>query len=278
MFKHFLITRYNLRIPGWTATRNNEPIDDNWMNHRFEIFSKYCLPSVVNQTNHDFTWLIFLNADTTEKHRQLITELILGQSNIRLVYVEEYKELLVKLKKTISSELHNEQYIITTRLDNDDCIRKDFVQLIQNEFAQQDKCIIDFPKGLSLEIEPKIRLAYRRIRLNPFISLIENIHSFQTVMHYFKHRAWEKINIRTKSIKNYRPWLQLVHDKNKLNSFKGLFLCNKVNHIADFGISIPGNFQYPGLFLKVQHFIYTFLFLTKTRLKYEIYNLLERSR
>lgn len=60
MFHHFLITRFNLRNPSWELTKNNETLlDDSWMSERIELFKNYCFPSVVNQTNKNFKWLLF---------------------------------------------------------------------------------------------------------------------------------------------------------------------------------------------------------------------------
>jgi hypothetical protein len=47
---------------------------------------------------------------------------------------------------------NNEQYVITTRLDNDDCVSKFFVQEIQNNFNKQDYETLDFIDGYSPSI------------------------------------------------------------------------------------------------------------------------------
>lgn len=270
MFKHFLITRYNLYITSWKTTKNNARIDNAWMDHRYELFSKYCYPSVINQSNQNFIWLIFLNSDTQEKQKKKIIELVQKHPNIRILLIDGYKKFLKGLQRIIIKELYNEQYLITTRLDNDDCIRKDYIQLIQDKFDKQHKCIIDFPYGLSLEIEPKVKLAFRKIKLNPFISLIENINSFQTVMYNFQHRGWQNSDAKIQSHGNHRPWLQIVHEKNKLNTFKGLFLCSKSDLILDFGIPLPKDLIKSSLGIKIQHFITVFWIRTKNRVKYFI--------
>lgn len=268
MFKHFLITRYNINIQNWTSTKNHELLDNSWMDHRFGLFCKYCYPSVANQSNQDFIWLIFMNSDTEERHKKEILKLVHLQSNIRILFVEGYRQFLFGLQTAIANEIDNEQYLITTRLDNDDCIRKDFIQLIQDEFDMQEKCIIEFPLGLSLEIEPKVRLALRKIRYNPFISLIENVHSYQTVMYYFRHRGWQNSNAKIQSLNKCRPWLQVVHRMNKLNTFKGLILCSQSDLILDFGIALPGHLINPNIYMRVQHFLIVFWNRSIKRIKY----------
>ena len=85
MFKHFLITRYNLYIASWKITKNNVKINNLWLDHRYELFSKYCYPSVINQSNQNFIWLIFLNSDTQEDYKKKISELVQKHLNIRIV-------------------------------------------------------------------------------------------------------------------------------------------------------------------------------------------------
>ena len=59
-FSHFLITRFNLNRTA------------RWLEHRFEVFERYCLPSVAAQTATDFRWLCLFDAATPEPYRRRI--------------------------------------------------------------------------------------------------------------------------------------------------------------------------------------------------------------
>ncbi len=51
-FQRYIITRFNLKVEAWTTTKNDQKVrTEDWLKHRFELFEKYCLPSVVNQKN-----------------------------------------------------------------------------------------------------------------------------------------------------------------------------------------------------------------------------------
>ena len=40
MFKHYIITRFNLKAKEWTVTKNQTKVlDDNWLKNRFELNS-----------------------------------------------------------------------------------------------------------------------------------------------------------------------------------------------------------------------------------------------
>ena len=68
---HFIITRFNLRI--WQQDKNNIPTHTSeWLEHRFELFEKYCLPSVENQTNKNFIWLCMFDKETPAPYKERI--------------------------------------------------------------------------------------------------------------------------------------------------------------------------------------------------------------
>ena len=78
-FHHFLITRFNLHFetPAWQKDKNhNETLSEEWMSSRLEIFEKYCLPSVLKQTNLNFRWIIFFDIKTTLPNRKIIEKLL----------------------------------------------------------------------------------------------------------------------------------------------------------------------------------------------------------
>jgi hypothetical protein len=41
--------------------------NDEWLEDRFYLFGKYCLPSVLNQANKNFFGLFFFDISTPEK-------------------------------------------------------------------------------------------------------------------------------------------------------------------------------------------------------------------
>lgn len=220
MFKHLLITRFNLRNPEWKQlTKNNESIlDDNWMNERLALFSNYCLPSVINQTNQNFEWIIYFDVSTKAIHRKKIEEIIENYTNINTFFIDGMpvfnESILNYVKKNISTK-----YLITSRIDNDDCIHKDFIDEIQRQFNYQDFLAIDNINGYTLQVEPQFILGKKEHIFNPFISLIEKNENPKTVWHYV-HNMWKK-EPRLIHLSNKRLWLSIIHGKNKVNEFDG---------------------------------------------------------
>ena len=62
-YSHFIITRFNLNL--YAQDKHDLPTrTDRWLEHRFEVFERYCLPSVAAQTSGNFTWLCLFDAAT----------------------------------------------------------------------------------------------------------------------------------------------------------------------------------------------------------------------
>lgn len=218
MFNHYLITRFNLRNPKWDVTKNNEALlTDEWMEHRMELFSNFCLPSVVAQTNKNFTWLLYFDVTTPDRFRRQIEELTSAYNNIRAFFINGMPDFYPQVKKLIEAEA-TKPYLITSRIDNDDCIHRSFIDEIQKQFNSQEYRAIDVLKGYSLLTNP-LMLGKKEHVFNPFISLIEKNTNPKTVW-LSDHNMWKKEN-RITRITDKRLWLSVIHDKNKINEFDG---------------------------------------------------------
>lgn len=245
--KHFIITRFNLKLEKWkTAKDGSKVLTDEWLHQRFKLFEEYCLPSVLNQSSLDFEWLIFFDIDTPKYYRQRISELIDIHEHIRVVYIDGFKELIPSLKQEIMSKLiQDDEFIITTRLDNDDAIHRDFIKTIQDLSIKEHETVIDLQKGYQMNIENN-RYEVREyvFPFNQFVSLVENRDSFNTVLSK-KHLKWaETPSIRIDKKKPF--WIEIIHESNKSNDTKKyLPYLNRIK-LKDFGIEcdyIPMSFM-----------------------------------
>lgn len=220
MYKHYLITRFNLRNPNWSTTKNNESLlTDEWMVHRLWLFENFCLPSVMAQTNQSFEWLIYFDTSTSDNFKGQLASIFKNKNNISCFYIDGMQEFHSSITSYIEKDAANVSYIITSRIDNDDCIHKDYINEVQKVFNKQDFMAIDVVKGYSLQISPTMMLGKKEHVYNPFISLIEKKENFKTVWQS-DHNMWKKENRITK-IKDKRLWMSIIHEKNKVNEFDG---------------------------------------------------------
>ncbi|WP_396178626.1 glycosyltransferase [Flavobacterium sp.] len=236
MFNHYLITRFNLKNPNWGLTKNNEAIlDEKWMEERMVLFENYCLSSVTNQSNTNFKWLLFFDTTTSDFYKNKIAELLQPYSFIVPIYINGMALFHKSLNAHIEQNSQGVPYLITSMIDNDDCLHKNYIQEVQNQFAKQDFLAIDFINGYTLQIEPDMILGKKDHIFNPFISLIEKNDNPKTVW-FYDHHIWKK-EPRIKSIYGKRMWMSVIHGKNKVNEFDGYGNVDLTEVFKDFIVS-----------------------------------------
>ena len=156
MFKHYILTRFNLGL--YTNNPYNIENPDKWMDKRIKLFEETALYSIKNQTVKKFKWIIAFDENTPTRYIKMIdycdcVELCFEQPHFYLRNQE------------IAAE-----WIITSRLDNDDCYEPEFVEDIQSNFRFETE-IIDIRYQRA---DYMIAKEHIRNRCNsPFLSLIE---------------------------------------------------------------------------------------------------------
>jgi hypothetical protein len=190
-------------------------LSEAWLNHRFELFDRFCLPSVRGQTNQQFKWLVFYDSQTPERFAQRLYRYA-EWSNLRPVPLDVCN--LENIRRAIASCGNPlPEYLLTTRLDNDDAIHESFVDVVQKQFTRQAGEAINITHGYQLYGK---KAYYRRHWGNPFISLIERSANPATV---FARNHDELGTIaHIKQIKDFRGWAQIIHQNNAFNQVHGI--------------------------------------------------------
>lgn len=182
-FKHLIITNFDY------------PKDYLYRKERIELFHRFCEPSIRNQKNKNFVWIIVSRKNIT------INDLFITMKSQQL---KEYIELLKK----------KFDWIVTTRFDCDDFLVPTFTEVLHNTIQEKEE-IIDF-SGYRYDLRNKIFYSdtkYHSKFLTPFISLVEKAKTYKGV-YFDKH---------TKML-NYFPfnkvpsqqWVQIIHHSNHL--------------------------------------------------------------
>ena len=164
-YQHVVLTRFNA-LTGY-SDRPEKRIDPVWLTGRFDLFDRFCYPSLQAQ-RVEFDWLVFFDAGTPVEFRERIDR----YDRLTPVYVEE-----PLTDPLIASAVHerlrpNFDYLITTRVDNDDAIADSYLERVQGEFRSQPLEFVNFPIGFDRCDD---RLYLRVARSNTFMSLIERI-------------------------------------------------------------------------------------------------------
>ncbi len=136
MIQHILFTRFSYRGNNLDMKKGQDPLDEKNLNHRFSLFEIACLPSIINQKNQDFTWIIIVDPELPAKYRTRLQKLISPKKESYLVDFRPEMRInkINWLKPWIKSDT---EYIVNTVLDDDDLLFNDFTRYISDYLAQK---------------------------------------------------------------------------------------------------------------------------------------------
>lgn len=208
-FEHFLLTRFN--------TRHKERASADWLRHRIGYFERLCHYSVVRQSTSDFRWLIYFDAERDEWFESEV-ERLCSDGSFEPIWVDG--PLSPETAAAAVEERTESDWVITTRVDNDDAISRDFMESVQAQFHHQSFEFVNFQSGLQTSDSGDVY--YRSDPSGPFLSLIErrNDRSLQGVYVGPHDKISDYGSIR--GISSHPMWLQMVHDRNLGNALRGI--------------------------------------------------------
>ena len=219
--KHYLITEWNVDM-----------IDMEWLTARQKLFEKITLPSVMAQTNKDFEWIIVSDVMTPNAFKEVLESYpatvfyydwnnhdwespeFNGKSEIMQRSIDlEY--IAKPLREFIGEQ--DTDYVITSRLDNDDGISIDHIDKIQRFAAAYwdgGRFWLNLVRGLKYcdgHVYPVNSAA------SPFISFVEPPNGLLTT-YQVCHTEAKTSKYTTHQVREGEPtWLQVIHGDNLLN-------------------------------------------------------------
>lgn len=219
-YRHFIITRFNINIYPQEFEARLRP---SWLLPRLELFQRFCLPSLQAQHNQNFTWLVLFDEQTPPQIRKLISAYT-KYPNFHPLYCGAFDTVMPLIISTMQELACDAEWLLTTRLDNDDALGRGFVHCLQqvvesltpDQLAPSDTLFINFPVGLQWHDG-----AYYAFEdaTNAFVSLLERAHEPHSVFwvdHPSIHDVAPVLQARTRPL-----WLQNVHDLNVYNYLRG---------------------------------------------------------
>jgi len=234
-FTHYLVTRFNVPVERWQRDKSGHAtLNDSWFDHRLDLFSTYCLPSVLHQTNQDFQWLIYCDQKISPSQLLKLSKLVADVTRFTIRMADSLERMLDDLRQLISEA--GTPYVITSRLDNDDAIAINFIQDIQSGFEEKELMLLHFDDGIAYDCIVRVATRMQTKVHNTFTSLVERIattHDIVTV--YGFHHTEIPSSIQIVHISGGEHWLKVIHDRNLRSQLAGI----PVNHIpgANFGIT-----------------------------------------
>lgn len=138
MIQQFLITRFSYRGNNLNVKKGQDPLKPENLEHRFNLFEIGCLPSILNQINQDFTWIILVDPELPANYRKRLEKLISPKKESYLINFSPELAInhLTWLKTWINDTT---KYVVNTVLDDDDMLYNDFTRYISDYLAQQQQ-------------------------------------------------------------------------------------------------------------------------------------------
>jgi hypothetical protein len=216
-FKHVVLTLYfGRQIDDHNDFARRLGNVGEWLENRLVLFKRYCLPSVIAQSNQDFTWLLYFDETTPRDYLRKIRDLIAGHENIKIrlggLFTPKIHAADVRAELDPDTE-----WAVTTRLDNDDGWHRDFVKNLHEQLRFDRREFLNFPTGI---IYYRDRTYLYRHSSNAFLSFCEPADDLSTVIcanHIF---AGEVAPIR--QLSGPPAFLQAVHGGNQSNKPRGI--------------------------------------------------------
>lgn len=250
MMALFIVSRFNLYIPHFREMAGLT--DENyleWCRERVALFRKYTLPSVNAQEFLGYKWVIAFDTELNEPVVDLLEEV----KGIRRIHPFFYNnrpgvsaQNFVRTLNDFILNLCNDDvdHIVTTRLDTDDLISRQFLGVLHSsctkivrECPDFDNFGLNFPFGVQYYKERMFVFMYE---YSPFISVMSKRHgknAFQNAFSFAHYDVGQ--HMKVKQIITPAPmWVQLIHDLNAANTLKEgrPELCNPQELLRDFSL------------------------------------------
>lgn len=209
---HLILTRFNCRFIDGGFSTGNQP---GWLEHRFGLFERYCLPTLKAQTSQNFEWFLYFDTQTPPVFLDRAKALLAGYPHfhIRLVDVYSGAWMLADLADHLGTRC---DWLLTTRLDNDDGLNARFVESLQKHAKPGSSEVLNFSNGVVLSDG---RIYISRQPSNAFLSVSEPFDGFRTALHA-PHKEMDQ-HFRLREIAEAPMWLQVIHDTNVSNKRRG---------------------------------------------------------
>ena len=218
--QHFILTRFNLLL--WNKDKEGVSVRSReWLDHRFDLFEKYCLPSIEAQSCKDFIWIVLFDSKTPDDYKIRIGKYQSDCPQLVPVYVEPQNGRYFAdiFRKEVLNRLSH-QRVITTYLDNDDALSIHFVEDLQKRAGLlSDGIFINYIDGYQYYTDHNYLMQIHYLR-NHFMSVIEegNPATLKTIYGFGSHYYIDKISgVRIEHIKNQPMWCEVIHDRNMGN-------------------------------------------------------------
>lgn len=212
-YNHIILTRFNLQYEEHSTIH----IDAEWLEERFRLFDKYCLPSILRQTQQTFTWVILASQQTPEEYKVRLMEYMYQYDNIDVHFCSYYEDINLLYQGLGLHYGLGFSHLLSTRVDSDDMLAYDFVEKLQAHISTEtpEHTILSFPNGIQWFENQDIALT-TSFKKNHFLSFYEPSDDLRTCIG-IDHTKVPDVHLQ--SLTDAGMWCEIVHSSNMCNSY-----------------------------------------------------------
>jgi len=214
---HLVLTKFNILMSadhGAAAKR----LEDDWLRQRLIEFERFTVPSIRSQDSREFRWLVFCDAESPSWFKDHMSERF--GDVLDPLWVTDMRN--ATLGRVLQERGYtDERRLVTTRIDNDDAMSRDYVATVQRHAALPNRTFLNFPRGLRSSNGALFRGYWQS---NPFMSLIEEPRPdgtpFASVFiqqHHLVRKTERIVNVQ-----HAPTWLRAMHAGNTVQTHVGL--------------------------------------------------------
>lgn len=220
MLAHVLLTRFNLATPGREHKLRAQP---DWLQGRFDLFERYCLPSVAEQSDRDFEWIILFDDHTPDwarrkidSYRQIVP--------FRPVFTPMFPgRKWAAFTRMVIGPAQEGRTVVTSNLDSDDGLSSNYVARLRSVVRAENQArpyAINFENGLILHRGAGY---WHRHRHNAFTNLVEDDGPAMRTSNSVDHMILFDV-VPVVQERGPPAWLQVIHGRNVSNKIRGRML------------------------------------------------------
>jgi hypothetical protein len=210
--QHVILTRFNIPTEGAEAIRRASP---GWLEGRFDLFERFCLPSVKAQIEQDFTWVMYFDIATPERFKEKVRAYTQACPNLRPYYGALADFAMPRILQSVRDFASPNDWILTSKLDCDDALARDYTKRVRGAARPGTREVLNITDGY---IYNGGRIFRQLHESNAFASASEGYDDLKTIF-----GAWHtQLSLIAPVRQIPGPgWLQVVHGQNVSNKVRG---------------------------------------------------------
>lgn len=214
---HVVITRFSLVTHGREFSIRMAP---GWLEGRFDLFERYCLPTVAAQTCQDFIWLVLFDQATPQWALDRIAQCQRARAFTPLFLGQFGAEGWAQMVRDAIGAPQPGRLVVTSNLDNDDALAASYVARVQaaaRAHWQGRTLAINAPVGLVLAGRRLYRYHHRSAA---FTNMVEADDPAMRTTMTIRHNDLPHV-LPLVQLDPAPGWLQVIHGGNVSNRVRG---------------------------------------------------------